>query len=118
MTETEFLDLADLTLKQIEDAFDRLNDEDVIDVECKRSGNVLEIEAPVSSRLGQLISVLDLGTRAVNCLAAEGISTLRDLVARTPEQLHELRNAAEVTVHEIEEKLAEHGLKLGMDTEE
>jgi len=44
MTETEFLDLADLTLKQIEDAFDRLNDEDVIDVECKRSGNVLEIE--------------------------------------------------------------------------
>jgi len=44
MTETEFLDLADLTLKQIEQAFDRLNDEDVIDVECKRSGNVLEIE--------------------------------------------------------------------------
>jgi CyaY protein len=44
MTETEFLDLADLTLKQIENAFDRLNDEDVIDVECKRSGNVLEIE--------------------------------------------------------------------------
>jgi len=44
MTETEFLDLADLTLKQIEEAFDRLNDEDVIDVECKRSGNVLEIE--------------------------------------------------------------------------
>lgn len=78
-------------------------------------GNVLEIEAPVSSRLGQLVSVLDLGTRAVNCLAAEGISTLRDLVARTPEQLHELRNAAEVTVHEIEEKLAEHGLSLGMN---
>jgi len=44
MTETEFLDLADSTLKQIEEAFDRLNDEDVVDVECKRSGNVLEIE--------------------------------------------------------------------------
>lgn len=44
MTETEFLDLADLTLKRIEIAFDRLNDEDVVDVECKRSGNVLEIE--------------------------------------------------------------------------
>ena len=44
MTETEFLDLADLTLKRIETAFDRLNDEDVVDVECKRSGNVLEIE--------------------------------------------------------------------------
>ena len=44
MTETEFLDLADLTLKRIETDFDRLNDEDIVDVECKRSGNVLEIE--------------------------------------------------------------------------
>ena len=44
MTETEFLDLADSTLARIEEAFDRLNDEDVVDVECKRSGNVLEIE--------------------------------------------------------------------------
>ena len=44
MSETEFLDLADSTLSTIEAAMDRLNDEDVIDVECKRSGNVLEIE--------------------------------------------------------------------------
>lgn len=44
MSETEFLDLAESTLDEIEEAFDRLNDEDVIDVECKRSGNVLEVE--------------------------------------------------------------------------
>ena len=44
MSETEFLDLAESTLTTIEAALDRLNDEDVIDVECKRSGNVLEIE--------------------------------------------------------------------------
>jgi CyaY protein len=44
MSETEFLDLAEETLDTIETAMDRLNDEDVIDVECKRSGNVLEIE--------------------------------------------------------------------------
>jgi CyaY protein len=44
MSETEFLDLAESTLDTIESALDRLNDEDVIDVECKRSGNVLEIE--------------------------------------------------------------------------
>jgi CyaY protein len=44
MSETEFLDLAEETLDAIETAMDRLNDEDVIDVECKRSGNVLEIE--------------------------------------------------------------------------
>jgi iron donor protein CyaY len=44
MSESEFLDLAESTLNQIEAALDRLNDEDVVDVECKRSGNVLEIE--------------------------------------------------------------------------
>ena len=44
MSEKEFLDLAESTLNAIEAALDRLNDEDVIDVECKRSGNVLEIE--------------------------------------------------------------------------
>ena len=44
MSETEFLDLAESTLDTIEAALDRLNDEDVLDVECKRSGNVLEIE--------------------------------------------------------------------------
>jgi CyaY protein len=44
MTESEFLDLADATLNQIEQDFDRLFEQDVVDVECKRSGNVLEIE--------------------------------------------------------------------------
>ncbi|GAB3462197.1 iron donor protein CyaY [Massilia terrae] len=44
MSETEFLDLVDQTLDTIEAAMDRFNDDDVLDVECKRSGNVLEIE--------------------------------------------------------------------------
>ena len=44
MSETEFLDLAETTLNAIECALDRLNDADLIDVECKRSGNVLDIE--------------------------------------------------------------------------
>ena len=44
MSETEFLGLAESTLTTNEAALDRLNDEDVLDVECKRSGNVLEIE--------------------------------------------------------------------------
>ncbi|MFM2085567.1 MAG: hypothetical protein RLZZ237_436 [Pseudomonadota bacterium] len=44
MSESEFLALAEATLTDIEAALDRLNDEDVLDVECSRSGNVLEIE--------------------------------------------------------------------------
>lgn len=44
MTESEFLDLADATLNAIESALDRLHAQDMVDVECSRSGNVLEIE--------------------------------------------------------------------------
>ena len=44
MTESEFLALAESTLSDIELKFDRLFEQDVVDVECKRSGNVLEIE--------------------------------------------------------------------------
>lgn len=44
MTESEFLTLADATLNAIEAALERATDDDEIDVECSRSGNVLEIE--------------------------------------------------------------------------
>lgn len=44
MTESEFLALAESTLDRIEACLDKLNDDDVVDVECRRSGNVLEIE--------------------------------------------------------------------------
>jgi CyaY protein len=44
MTESEFMDLAESTLDAIETAFERAADADEVDVECSRSGNVLEIE--------------------------------------------------------------------------
>ena len=43
MGDSEFLAQAEATLDAIEAALDKLNDEDMIDVECSRSGNVLEI---------------------------------------------------------------------------
>lgn len=44
MTESEFLMLAEQVLTTIESALERLYDESDLDVECSRSGNVLEIE--------------------------------------------------------------------------
>lgn len=44
MGDSEFLAQAEATLTAIEAALDQLNDDDMIDVECSRSGNVLEIE--------------------------------------------------------------------------
>ncbi|RJG02349.1 iron donor protein CyaY [Noviherbaspirillum sedimenti] len=44
MTESEFLDLADTTLNDIERALEAAADAAGLDVECSRAGNVLEIE--------------------------------------------------------------------------
>ncbi|HZX28755.1 MAG TPA: iron donor protein CyaY [Telluria sp.] len=44
MSETEFLAAAESVLNRIEAKMDALSDADVVDVECRRSGNVLEIE--------------------------------------------------------------------------
>ena len=44
MTESEFLDLADATLNAIETALEDACGASDLDVECSRSGNVLEIE--------------------------------------------------------------------------
>ncbi|EGF31990.1 Frataxin CyaY-like protein, facilitates iron supply for heme A synthesis or Fe-S cluster assembly [Oxalobacteraceae bacterium IMCC9480] len=44
MTESDFLTLADAVLSGIELALERPDIVDAVDVECSRSGNVLEIE--------------------------------------------------------------------------
>jgi CyaY protein len=44
MTESEFLVAAEATLTAIEAALERTTDSTDLDVECSRSGNVLEIE--------------------------------------------------------------------------
>lgn len=44
MTETEFLDLAEAVLDHIEAAIEDAGEAADVDVECSRSGNVLEIE--------------------------------------------------------------------------
>jgi CyaY protein len=44
MTESEFLALADRTLSDIEAALERASNDSDLDVECSRTGNVLEIE--------------------------------------------------------------------------
>jgi CyaY protein len=44
MTESEFLKQAEATLSHIENALEELADNTDLDVECTRSGNVLDIE--------------------------------------------------------------------------
>ena len=76
-------------------------------------GNPIE-SVDLELKLGWSISQLDLSVRATNCLEAEGIATVRDLVVRTDDELLEVRNFGETTLREVKAKLALHGLALGM----
>ncbi|WP_423709055.1 iron donor protein CyaY [Undibacterium sp. WLX3042] len=44
MTESDFLTLAESCLDQVEEMFEKAFDNDELDVECSRTGNVLTIE--------------------------------------------------------------------------
>lgn len=65
-------------------------------------------------KLNLSLAELELSVRATNCLESEGITTVRDLVIRTDEELLEVRNFGETTLKEVKQKLQERGLHLGM----
>src|SRR5262249_34613750 len=71
-------------------------------------------DADLERKLNMSLAELELSVRATNCLESENISTVRDLVARSEDELLEVRNFGETTLKEVKQKLAEHGLSLGM----
>ncbi len=75
-------------------------------------GDVVDHE--LERKLNMSLAELELSVRATNCLESEGITTVRDLVIRTDEELLEVRNFGETTLKEVKAKLDERGLKLGM----
>lgn len=65
-------------------------------------------------KLNMSLAELELSVRATNCLESEGITTVRDLVIRSDDELLEVRNFGETTLKEVKDKLAEIGLQLGV----
>jgi DNA-directed RNA polymerase subunit alpha len=72
------------------------------------------VDHELERKLNMSLAELELSVRATNCLESEGITTVRDLVIRTDEELLEVRNFGETTLKEVKAKLAERGLQLGM----
>jgi DNA-directed RNA polymerase subunit alpha len=64
--------------------------------------------------LNRSLAELNLSVRATNCLEAEGIDSVRDLVTRAEDDLLQVRNFGETTLLEVKERLATIGLRLGM----
>lgn len=72
------------------------------------------LDSALESKLSMSLADLNLSVRASNCLESENIMTVRDLVMRSEDQLLEVRNFGETTLSEIQHKLRDLGLHLGM----
>lgn len=77
-----------------------------------RGGEPMDEE--LERKLNRSLAELELSVRATNCLESEGITTVRELVGRSEEQLLTVRNFGETTLKEVKAKLEELGLTLGM----
>ena len=73
-----------------------------------------QIPDELDRKLMMSIEELDLSVRAQNCLEAESIQTVRDLIARSEPQLLAVRNLGKTSLHDIQTKLNDLGLSLGM----
>jgi DNA-directed RNA polymerase subunit alpha len=73
-----------------------------------------QVDLELERKLNMSLAELELSVRATNCLESEGITTVRDLVSRSDEELLEVRNFGETTLKEVKAKLEERGMTLGM----
>jgi carbon monoxide dehydrogenase subunit G len=70
-------------------------------------------QSAVAELLALPIEELGLPLRAYNSLRREGVHTVGDLVAKTPQQLLAIENIGPASVEEIRQRLADRGLTLG-----
>jgi DNA-directed RNA polymerase subunit alpha len=81
-------------------------------------GEPAEEATGVEAVLAKTIDELDLSVRSANCLKNANIHTLRDLVRRSEREMLETKNFGRKSLEEVQEILAENGLRLGMDVPE
>jgi len=67
---------------------------------------------PVEDDLAQPLEELALPVRAYNSLRKEGVHTVADLVAKTPQELLAIDNIGPASVEDIRQRLADRGLTL------
>lgn len=72
------------------------------------------MDAALEAKLNMTLADLKLSVRAMNCLESADITSVRDLVQRTEDQLLEVRNFGETTLNEVNERLKDLGMHLGM----
>jgi DNA-directed RNA polymerase subunit alpha len=72
-------------------------------------------ETTNNSILETSIADLDLSVRSYNCLMRAGIKDVKDLIAKSEEDMMKVRNLGRKSLKEVKEKLEELGLSLNRD---
>lgn len=86
-------------------------------IEQKTPGSTEEQETEIDSELLRPIDDLELTVRATNCLKAENINYIGDLVQKTETDLLKTPNLGKKSLTEIKSVLASRGFSLGMKLE-
>jgi DNA-directed RNA polymerase subunit alpha len=71
-------------------------------------------EEELFRKLSMPVTGLELGVRSSNCLESAQVRFVHELVTRTIDDLLQIRAFGKTSLREVEDKLAEHGLSLGM----
>ena len=86
-----------------------------VDLDAEAAATVEEPQEVINPMLLKPIDDLDLTVRSANCLKAENVYFIGDLVQRTETELMKTPNLGKKSLNEIKEVLESHGLGLGME---
>lgn len=82
--------------------------------EGETGGDGASLETQQTEILEQSVDIIELSSRASNCLKVARIRTIRELVARREEELLAVKNFGKKSLDEIKDRLKDMGLSLGM----
>lgn len=71
----------------------------------------------IKQLLASPIAELDLSRRSVSAIEGEKIKTVGDLVRKSEQDMLKLKNMGKTSIKEIQKKLSDRGLALGMDVD-
>ncbi len=78
------------------------------------NGEGLGSDSKLKEILGQPIEMIELSSRASNCLKVARIKTIGELVSKRDEELLSVKNFGKKSLDEIKDRLKDMGLSLGM----
>jgi DNA-directed RNA polymerase subunit alpha len=88
-----------------------------VDLESEGEPAMIEHEDEIDPILVRPVDDLELTVRSANCLKAENIYYIGDLIQRTEVELLKTPNLGKKSLTEIKDVLASRGLSLGMRLE-